>query len=545
MRSRILLAAIAFALLTCTLSAQSALKVPFEIDLSTGRIYVSAIVEVEGGESSEAEWFLFDTGFTGMHVLFLTKAARRLNIPYDDSEIKKFKQANYGIKGFYPINQQVSISLGGARFRTSETGVILFEDDRPIFAVLKGRLVKVAGIIGLDFFKGRFIQISYDEREITVSDERVPLSGWLDVSAAESPDDDLLVKVHIGEEQIAAPLDSGGSGVAYLSRATVQKYSPDTATDDDFVFESSNRFPEMRLGDKPLSVQLIRTGKKAHIDLEHFPAVLGPLAMLQFNWIIEVDKRKAYIQPRRTSPRIYQYAFPFTPLWFEFRGEGAVFSAVSLECTRFRKAGITEECIVLQINGVDVRDVVEYTRDENLINQILFRLAANPFTNTARFKLRCKDAEREVSVRLLEAHKVLDLFHLIHEKIPRSEGSEVRGRVDFSLECSETEKDRITLRLSGHGDVNPFYKVNGERIILSDATLKVVRVFDVLAIELSIEDLLELMYDALAQDKPFRLLCQDESGREVLIEFDIDPTVLEVASPAPKEPPSPDTSGKP
>ena len=495
----LMIAANVFIFARSSLAVERSVPLRFEVDTLRGYICLQAAVN----ENSKPEWFIFDTGFTASFLY--QESAKKLGVEYDKEKWTSFSEHST-IRGGYPI-PEITLRLGERlTIKLQGTAFVGSADETPIIVALQGKLIEVAGIIGMDAFGAFFLKISYSTREIIVSDTQFVLDGWQEVTA-QSTGRRPYIRLKIGSREWTALLDSGWFGGLVIPFSVYKQYKPDISEIDSQeekrFADVAKLFPPVKIGENPLGYELITI-----ITRERPYLIIGSLEMIFYDWIIDREKR-VYLRRRREAPKIHvnvpSPVFTNVNIFFD---ENLGILAGTIPRSRAARAGLTDECVVLSVNGIRVPPQ-DISPSESLA-KVLSRLLANPFTETARLRVRCGEQEREVAFQLLPSDRIIAvLMHYIPLGLNFASGSGDKED-DFEVELQVCEW------LS-------YYRINDHPIKPSSYegrdSLKysLVRILG-LPEDFTIEDFWNHLYAYFSRGEPVVLVCLDEAGREVRLE---------------------------
>jgi hypothetical protein len=495
----IMIAASLFMSVHISFSFEFRIPICFEIDTLKGYICLQAKVN----ENQESEWFIFDTG-SSVSLLY-QESAKRLGVEYDKEKWTSFSEHSV-IRGGYRIpeitlriNERLTIKLKGTAF-------VLSADESPLIVAVGGKLVEVAGIIGMDAFGAFFLKISYSTREIIVSDTQFVLNEWQEVTA-QSKDRLPFIRLKIGNKEWTALLDSGWDGGLVVPFSVYKQYVPDISEIDSQgekeFFDVAKLFPPVKIGQNPLSYELISITTRERPYL-----IIGSLEMIFYDWIIDREKR-VYLRRRREAPKIHvnvpSPVFTNVNIFFD---ENLGILADTIPRSRAARAGLTDKCVVLSVNGIRVPPQ-DIPPSESLA-EVLSILLANPFTETARLRVRCGEQEREVAFQLLPSDRIIAvLMHYLPLGFNFASGSGDKED-DFEVElqvCEWLSYYRV--------DDHPIEPSSYEgRDSLKYSLVQILGLPE----DFTIEDFWNHLYAYFSRGEPVVLVCLDEAGREVRLE---------------------------
>lgn len=474
-------------------------RMQFEIDTMRGYICVKAYVNDYG----EPEWFIFDTGATGL--LLFYRAASRLGVSYDESMwVELSKDSTY--PGGYTI-PEIEVKIAGTtlRLKLSHTALVLQKEVEPILIAPANKLVKAAGILGAGVFKaaGLNLKISYAMKELIASTQPFNLDGWTEVTA--QVESDLpFIRLRTGDEEVAALLDSGWYGGLVLPLSAYKQYKPEVPEIDSHeekrFLDVAKLFPPVKIGDNSLNYELITITSRERPYL-----IVGALEMIFYDWIIDRENR-VYLRRRKDAPKVHANVpspvFTNIEMFFD---ENLGILAGTIPRSRAARAGLTGECVVLSINGIRVPPP-DIPPSASLAQELAY-LLANPFIETVRMQVRCGEQEREVAFQLLPSDKIVAVVRH-YFPVGITVRSDTEGKIEVEIET---------------GDLLRYYRVNGQPIEASSyeglRSLKysLIRIPG-LPEDFTHEDFWNHLYSRFSRDEPVVLVCVDGSGREVELE---------------------------
>lgn len=493
----IMIVASIFTLIHISSSAEFRIPIRFEIDTLRGYICLQSKVN----KNQENEWFILDTG-SSVSILY-QETAERLGVEYDKEKWTSFSKdstfrAGYAIPEItFRMDKRLTIKLKGTAFVVAPT------DDTPLIVAVEGKLVRVAGFIGMDAFGAFFLKISYSTREIVVSDTHFALDEWQEVTAR-SMDNRPFIRLKIGSREWTALLDSGWYGGLVLPLSAYKQYKPEVPEIDSHeekrLLDVAKLFPPVKIGDNSLNYELITITSRERPYL-----IVGALEMIFYDWIIDRENR-VYLRRRKDTPKVHAHVpspiFTNIEMFFD---DNLGILAGTVPGSRAARAGLTGECVVLSINGIRVPPP-DIPPSASLAQELAY-LLANPFIETVRIQVRCGEQEREVAFQLLPSDKIVAVVRH-YFPVGITVRSDTEGKIEVEIET---------------GDLLRYYRVNGQPIEASSheglRSLKysLIRIPG-LPEDFTHEDFWNHLYSRFSRDEPVVLVCVDGSGREVELE---------------------------
>jgi len=475
-------------------------QMQFEIDTMRGYICVRAYVN----DYEEPEWFIFDTGATGLFLFY--RAASRLGVSYDESTwVELSKDSTY--PGGYTI-PEIEVKIAGTtlRLKLINTAFVLPKEVEPILIAPANKLVRAAGILGVGAFKaaGLNLKISYTTKELIMSPQPFNLDGWMEVTA-QAQSDLPFIRLRIGSEEGTALLDSGWYGGLVMPFSMHKRYRPNIPLETNSpperrLLDVARLFLPVKIGDNSLNYELITITSRERPYL-----IVGALEMIFYDWIIDRENR-VYLRRRKDAPKVHAHVpspiFTNIEMFFD---ENLGILAGTVPGSRAARAGLTGECVVLSINGIRVPPP-EIPPSASLAQELAY-LLANPFTETVRLQVRCGEQEREVAFQLLPSDKIVAVL-MHYFPIGITFRSDTEGKIEAEIDT---------------GDFLCYYRVNGKPIEASSCEgLKSIKYTLIrvpgLPEDFTHEDFWDHLYSCFSRDEPVMLVCVDGSGREVELE---------------------------
>lgn len=480
------------------------ISIPFELDQLRGFVCIQAFVNDKG-----PYWFIFDTGSDAVG-LFSNYATLLRHHPREEAEAasKNDSHADSNASAVIRIEGTAKGKEAKLTLRLGENffGVIGMESS-PVF--IRNQFVEPVGIISLMFLNQHFLHISYDDHLIRLL-KSSPTDGWNQVPAVRTRTGPFMLRLRIGGEEGEFLLDNGHDGTLsigdelklklkeFLTTRPLYEVTVLSAQSKRQAYAfSARRMPPILLRNLRVNVPWLYSREEN---------LFGSLCMLQFNWLMDLEHDRLYVQPRRKAPptlRLNQRP----PIVIQKRSSDYFIKAGFH--TRPYLSGITEESKLLEVNGLNV---VNLDGDKNFSDYIL-QLIMSPFKDQVFLKILKNEKIFEVSFKILDEILVDELLESFVSEIKVEEDGIYAIFKNVQIFETETQEE------------------------VPNKQFRVLQIEGRPTLDLTAEDLIEYLHSRLLQNQPAELLCRDESGRERWVK------VIPEA-PAPPAPSKADTSRK-
>jgi len=494
----------------CRSYSQSfSMSFPIAVDQLRGYTLVKLFV----GKSKPA-WFVLDTGTTGA-ILISWAAAQQLGIDFDENEKIKLSVLDAEMEA-YAVKKPPQIEI---RTQAEKTGEISFgikarclvaprdyENLQGNVAIIDGKVVQIAGLIGIDAFGSLVVRVSYDNQSLEISTS-LEQNEWTDVTGQPCKGDTLLcVRLSIGEHMLDAFLDSG-IPVELVLNDTLRRRSESLLTltvlrreifDKEYIEYDALLLPAIRFGTSYTNLHRVGVLKS---DL---PPIWGALGMLYYNWQFDWRNKRVYVQPRKNLPTFHcNY---FAAMFMELEHHDGKYTIVTAPSSYLHRV-LPRQCELLAVEGIPLQELQKMLQDpQEEVAGFVKSLLLSPLKQEVRLKVRCGDDTREITVRsplsARQFHELLVYFS--------------RQQLGFKTETDEN--GGIMLWFSPKAPVR--YWVAGQPVDVDDEyRLRLRRIVGLDVEQPTIEELFLHLHSHLLQGKPVQLVCEDDKGREVLVEI--------------------------
>jgi len=494
----------------CRSYSQSfSMSFPIAVDQLRGYTLVKLFV----GKSKPA-WFVLDTGTTGA-ILISWAAAQQLGIDFDENEKIKLSVLDAEMEA-YAVKKPPQIEI---RTQAEKTGEISFgikarclvaprdyENLQGNVAIIDEKVVQIAGLIGIDAFGSLVVRVSYDNQSLEISTS-LEQNEWTDVTGQPCKGDTLLcVRLSIGEHMLDAFLDSG-IPVELVLNDTLRRRLESLLTltvlrreifDKEYIEYDALLLPAIRFGTSYTNLHRVGVLKS---DL---PPIWGALGMLYYNWQFDWRNKRVYVQPRKNLPTFHcNY---FAAMFMELEHHDGKYTIVTAPSSYLHRV-LPRQCELLAVEGIPLQELQKMLQDpQEEVAGFVKSLLLSPLKQEVRLKVRCGDDTREITVRsplsARQFHELLVYFS--------------RQQLGFKTETDEN--GGITLWFSPKAPVR--YWVAGQPVDVDDEyRLRLRRIVGLDVEQPTIEEFFLHLHSHLLQGKPVQLVCEDDKGREVLVEI--------------------------
>jgi hypothetical protein len=506
----------------CVFSQAFSVSFPFEVDSLRGFVCIQLSIN-----EREPRWFILDTGANNAYLTY--EAAEHFGVSIDKSKKEPVSMSWHGKIEGYVVDQPPPLALstqltrmGSFTYKIQGPIVIFPSDFRFDSVLIRGRLVRPAGMVGLNIFGEQVIRICYDTQTLTIANE--PLrEGWVEITGKPCYGDFFCARINVGDYTFDALIDSGLDAELSLNRDWGERlkqylWRPFMEFETRTLYDAF-LIPPVKIGELALSILRVQTHTPA------LPPILGSFGMLHFNWQFDCAERRVYVQLRRNPPRFYCKAHLLRSTFIQCLGNECTITAVPR--SEAERLGVIGECALVAINDIPLREIQQHFGTQRVVN-FYQGLVLSPIIGQVRLQVRCNDDLKEIIFdNVLSLRDQTSISYFIS-----------KNRIFSGI---ETYDDEFMVRFRPESPAK--FSIDGKPIQLGDkdeVKLHLIRIVGLDSDKPTIEEFFLHLRSHLLQGKPVQLVCKDEQGREVLVEIPAaeppkagDTPSQETSSPAP------------
>jgi len=485
----------------CVFSQAFSVSFPFEVDSLRGFICIQLSIN-----ECEPRWFILDTGADNAYLTY--EAAKHFGVSIDKRKQETVSMLWHGeIKG-YVVDQTPPLVLstqlrrmGNFAYKIRGPIMIFPSDFRFDPVLIRGRFIQPAGVVGLNIFGEQVIRICYDTQTLTIAND-LSRESWIEVTGKPCHKEFFCARITVGDYTFDAFIDSGLDAELSLSRDWGERlkqylWRPFMEFDTRTLYDAF-LIPIVKIGEINMPLLRVQTHTPA------LPPILGSFGMLHFNWQFDCSERRVYVQLRRNPPRLYCKAHLLRITLIECSGNECTIASVPR--SEAERAGIAGECALLAINNITPREIQEHFGTQRVVD-FYQSLVLSPMIGQIRLRVRCNDDLKEVVFgNMLSLREQMMVSYFI-SKNKMISGIETYDN-DFVLRFPPESPAKFSIeekpvRLGGKDEV----------------ILHLIRIVGLDSDRPTIEEFFLHLHKHLLQGKPVQLVCEDDKGREVLVEI--------------------------